>query len=188
MTAPTIAIEQLDPASLLVDLNLREAKLDKPFVASIKELGILQPVVAVRTAEGQVRVRMGHRRTLAAIQAGLTTIPVIIAGDEATDDAGSIARILGQLAENEHREGLNAADKVGAIAQLLDLGLTAGQVIRRTPYNKATVEAAQAVNGSDTARQAAAKHAGLDIMHIAAIAEFDGDDEAVKTLTESALA
>jgi ParB family transcriptional regulator, chromosome partitioning protein len=70
-------------------VNIRtDARLDKDFVASIKDFGVLVPVIAVRTAGGDVRVRFGHRRTLAAIQADLGTVPVEIVGDEATDDAG----------------------------------------------------------------------------------------------------
>jgi ParB family transcriptional regulator, chromosome partitioning protein len=62
---PTLAM--LDPASLLVDLNIREAKLDKDFVASVKDHGVIEPIVAVRTEDGAIRVRHGHRRTLAVI-------------------------------------------------------------------------------------------------------------------------
>ncbi|MBI4942111.1 MAG: ParB N-terminal domain-containing protein [Actinobacteria bacterium] len=64
----------VDPASLLVDVNIRlEARLDADFVASVRDLGVLVPVVAVRTDEGQLRVRFGHRRTLAAVQ---NTLPM----------------------------------------------------------------------------------------------------------------
>jgi ParB family chromosome partitioning protein len=73
-------------------------------VASIREVGVLMPIVAVRTAEGAVRVRYGHRRTLAAIEADRTTVPVIVTG---SDDADDVARIITQWHENEHRAGLS---------------------------------------------------------------------------------
>ncbi len=67
-STPATSIELVDPASLLVDLNVRhDPRLDAAFSASIKELGVLVPIVAVRTAEKQLRVRFGHRRTLAAV-------------------------------------------------------------------------------------------------------------------------
>lgn len=60
-----VTIEQVDPASLLVDLKVRhDPRVDAAFTASIKELGVLVPIVAVRTAERALRVRFGHRRTL----------------------------------------------------------------------------------------------------------------------------
>ncbi len=66
--APAAALEYVDPATLLVDVNVRhDARVDKDFVASIREHGVLVPIVAVRTSEGALRVRYGHRRTLAVI-------------------------------------------------------------------------------------------------------------------------
>jgi hypothetical protein len=43
---------------------------------------VLQPIIAVRTVEGELRVRFGHRRTLAPIQAGLQTVPLARASKE----------------------------------------------------------------------------------------------------------
>jgi ParB family transcriptional regulator, chromosome partitioning protein len=128
-TAPTV--EVLDPASLLVDVNVRhDARLDPAFVASIKEHGVLVPIVAVRTAEGGVRVRFGHRRTLGAIEAGRQLVPVVIVADEAGDPtsgdtAAQVERIIGQWAENEHRTGLTVAERVDAMAQLSAFGVSA---------------------------------------------------------------
>ena len=68
-TAPTTAdphaqVAQVDPASLLVDVNVRtETVADKDFIVSVKDLGILQPIRAVRTADGALRMAIGHRRT-----------------------------------------------------------------------------------------------------------------------------
>jgi ParB family chromosome partitioning protein len=76
-TTTSVARVDLDPRDLLVDVNIRtDARLDKDFVASIKDFGVLVPIIAVRTAAGDVRVRFGHRRTLAAIEADLATVPV----------------------------------------------------------------------------------------------------------------
>jgi ParB family chromosome partitioning protein len=101
MTAPTLSVEHVDPASLLVDVNVRtDTALDKDFLASIKELGVLVPIVAVRTTDGALRVRYGHRRTLAAVQVGHTVVPVVITGDEDADEA---ARIVAQWHETVDR-------------------------------------------------------------------------------------
>src|ERR1700709_289346 len=100
MTTVDPTLEMLDPATLLVDPNIREAKLDKDFVASIKDHGVIEPIVAVRIEDGQLRVRHGHRRALGAIEAGQPLVPVVIAGTEDNDDADRIAR---QWHENQHR-------------------------------------------------------------------------------------
>ncbi|WP_051515475.1 ParB/Srx family N-terminal domain-containing protein [Candidatus Blastococcus massiliensis] len=74
----------------------RDAGVDIDLVASVRDLGVLVPIVAVRTAEGRLRVRFGHRRTLAAIDAALSTVPVVVAADEASDDAAEIERLVTQ--------------------------------------------------------------------------------------------
>ncbi|WP_167762195.1 ParB/Srx family N-terminal domain-containing protein, partial [Blastococcus sp. CT_GayMR20] len=82
-TAAELRVQQLDPHSLLVDANVRhDTRADADLVASVRDLGVLVPIVAVRTADGRLRVRLGHRRTLAAIEAGRPTVPVVVAADE----------------------------------------------------------------------------------------------------------
>lgn len=54
----------IDPAMLVIDANVRtDAALDKAFVASIAERGVILPVVATRDDDGTIRVRDGQRRT-----------------------------------------------------------------------------------------------------------------------------
>ncbi|GAA4557722.1 ParB N-terminal domain-containing protein [Pseudonocardia xishanensis] len=60
----------LDPHALIFAANVRtEIKLAREFVASVRERGVLQPVVAYPGEDGPV-VEFGHRRTLAAWNAG----------------------------------------------------------------------------------------------------------------------
>ena len=68
-TTPTL--EMLDPATLTVDINVRkDAALTADFIASIKEHGVMEPVIAHRKDDGTVHVLMGQRRTRAAVEAG----------------------------------------------------------------------------------------------------------------------
>ena len=56
---------KINPTDLLVDLNVRQdLHIDKTLIDSIRDHGVLQPIIAVRTDEGP-RVRFGHRRTSA---------------------------------------------------------------------------------------------------------------------------
>lgn len=78
------------------------APVTAAFVQSIRENGVLTPVLARRARYGNVLVRAGQRRTLAAREAGTTTIPVyIVDADEAT-----VERIIQQMVENDQREAL----------------------------------------------------------------------------------
>ena len=183
----TTAVEQINPATLLVDANVRiDSRLDRDFVASIKDLGVLVPIVAVRTAEGAIRVRFGNRRTLGAIEAGLPAVPVMVVADEGTDDASVIERIIGQFAENTFRTSLSALESAGVVSQLLDLGLSAAAVQRRTRIKRPVIDAAVSVMGSDLAKAAAGRYEFLTLPQAATIAQYEDDPEAVKALVAAA--
>lgn len=82
-------------------------------VASIKEIGILQPPVVRRTSTSTYELIMGERRYRAAKIAGLTSIPVIIR--QTTDNE----LLREALIENIHRSDLNALEEAAAYSQLL---------------------------------------------------------------------
>ena len=55
---PQGTLEHLDPHALVLETNVGDdAGLDADFVASVKEHGVMNPIVAVRGADGVVRVR-----------------------------------------------------------------------------------------------------------------------------------
>ena len=57
---PQGTLEHLDPHALALETNVRDdAALDADFVASVKEHGVMNPIVAVRGDDGVVRVRNG---------------------------------------------------------------------------------------------------------------------------------
>ena len=82
-------------------------------IASIKEIGILQPPVVRQTTPGKYELIMGERRFRAAKAAGLKTIPVII---RQTPDSELLREAL---IENIHRSQLNPLEEGAAYAQLL---------------------------------------------------------------------
>ena len=83
-------------------------------VASIKEIGILQPPVVREVGAGRYELIMGERRFRAAKLAGLKTIPVII---RQTKDNELLREAL---IENIHRSNLNALEEAAAYSNLLN--------------------------------------------------------------------
>jgi ParB family chromosome partitioning protein len=87
-------------------------------VHSIREFGLMQPIVVREVAAGSAGPRyqlvMGERRWRAAQQAGLTAIPAIIR--ETTDND----LLRDALLENIHRAQLNPLEEAAAYQQLLD--------------------------------------------------------------------
>lgn len=178
-------VAHVAPDSLLLRKNIREAKPDADLVASVKDSGVLVPITAALTPDGSLIVRTGHRRTIAAIEAGCETVPVYIAGtdsDEATDEA---ARIIGQRDENTHRAGLTTGEEIAVVEQLAGLGLSAAQIAKQARLGRDHVKNALVASGSDMAREHAKMHTMLTLDQAAALAEFEDDPEAIIALVNA---
>ncbi|MEG9249935.1 ParB N-terminal domain-containing protein [Arthrobacter sp. Soc17.1.1.1] len=173
-------LEQINPATLTIDVNVRaEANLDKAFLSSIKEHGVIQPVVAHRIEDGTVHVLYGQRRTLAAVENNLDTIPVYV-----VDSLTEAERLAKQIVENDQRRELTDNDRAEAFHQLSLLGVSATQIARKTGARKATVDAALKVRSDDTATAFLA--AGMTLDMAAVIEEFAGDTDAIEKLEAAA--
>jgi ParB family chromosome partitioning protein len=83
-------------------------------VHSVKEVGLLQPVVVRRTGDDSYELIMGERRWRAMQEAGLSTIPAIVRETSDTD------MLRDALLENLHRSQLNPLEEAAAYQQLLD--------------------------------------------------------------------
>ena len=101
-------------------------------VHSVKEIGLLQPVVVRPVGDGKYELIMGERRWRATQEAGLDTIPAIVR------ETGDDALLRDALLENLHRSQLNPLEEAAAYQQLLDdFGCTheelAGRIGRSRP-------------------------------------------------------
>jgi ParB family transcriptional regulator, chromosome partitioning protein len=83
-------------------------------VHSIREVGLLQPVVVRPAGEGRYELIMGERRWRATQEAGLDTIPAIVR------ETGDDDLLRDALLENLHRSQLNPLEEAAAYQQLLD--------------------------------------------------------------------
>ncbi len=106
----------------------------KELSASIKEKGVLQPIIVSRTGDGTFNLIAGERRWRAATLAGLTKIPALIK-NVASKDSLEIA-----LIENIQREDLNPVETAEAFNRLLkDFDLTQDELSDRVGKERATV-------------------------------------------------
>jgi ParB family chromosome partitioning protein len=102
--------------------------------ASIREVGVLQPVLVRTVAEDTYELIAGERRWRAARRAGLPTIPAIV---RETSEAHSVEEAL---IENLHREDLNPLEEAGAYQQLIeDFGLTHDQLSARVGKSRVAI-------------------------------------------------
>lgn len=102
---------------------------------SVREHGIVQPLVVTRTADNRYRLIAGERRFRAAQKAGLQSVPAVIKDLKHEGDALQIA-----LIENIQREDLNPMEEANAYHQLHDeFGLTQEEISKRVGKERSTV-------------------------------------------------
>ena len=102
--------------------------------ASVRELGVLQPILVRDAGEGEYELIAGERRWRAAKRAGLPTIPVVV---RTADDLSSLEQAV---VENLHRQDLNPLEEAAAYQQLIeDFSMTHDQLATRVGKSRATV-------------------------------------------------
>jgi ParB family chromosome partitioning protein len=102
--------------------------------ASVRELGVLQPVLVRAVGGGSYELIAGERRWRAAKRAGLPLVPAIV---RTVDDTSSLEQAL---VENLQREDLNPLDEAAAYQQLLeDFHLTHDELATRVGKSRAAV-------------------------------------------------
>jgi len=132
VAVPGARLANLSPASIVPNAVQPRTAFDEEaleeLVASIREVGVLQPVV-VRPIPGEkdrYELIMGERRLRATKKLGLDSIPAVIK-DTADEDM-----LRDALLENLHRSQLNPLEEASAYQQLLaDFGITQDQLATR---------------------------------------------------------
>lgn len=130
LAVPGARLIQVDPHAIVPNPRQPRTNFDPEDLAelvhSVREFGVLQPVVVRDTGEGTYELIMGERRTRAAREAGLETIPAILR-ETADEDL-----LRDALLENLHRSQLNPLEEASAYQQLLeDFGITQEELATR---------------------------------------------------------
>ena len=113
-----VALKQIIPNRYQPRTNFVEDELEG-LAQSIKEHGVLQPIVVRRKGDGVYELIAGERRLRAATIAGLSTIPALVRN---SNDEKSLALAL---VENIQRENLNPMEEAKAYSRLMgEFGLT----------------------------------------------------------------
>ena len=111
-----------------------EDDAEEELASSIRELGVLQPLLVRETGDATYELIAGERRLRAARRAGRATVPVLVLE---TDERGSLERAL---VENVHRQDLNPIEEAAAYRELMDEGgLTQEALGRRLAKNRVTI-------------------------------------------------
>jgi ParB family transcriptional regulator, chromosome partitioning protein len=101
---------------------------------SIRELGVLQPILVRPMPDGQFQLIAGERRWRAAKRCGLDSIPCVV---RTTDDVASVEQAL---VENLHRQDLTALEEAAAYLQLIEeFHLTHEELAKKVAESRAAI-------------------------------------------------
>ena len=129
-----LPIEQISPNPYQPRKTFNEASIDE-LARSVREHGIVQPLVVTRLGDNKYRLIAGERRFRAAQKAELKTVPVVIKETLTDSDTLQIA-----LIENIQREDLNPIEEAHAYHQLHEeFGLTQEEISKRVGKERSTV-------------------------------------------------
>ena len=138
LSAPSTSLRELPLDDIAPNHRQPRTEFDDEaldaLAASIKAVGVLQPVVVRQKQDGGYELIVGERRWRAARRAGLDRIPAVVR------EAGEEDMLRDALIENLHREDLNALEEAAAYRQLLeDLGMTHEQLAERVGRSRAAI-------------------------------------------------
>ncbi len=132
-TTREVAIDRLEPGRFQPRRDFHPESLTE-LAASIREQGIVQPIVVVARGD-RFEIVAGERRWRAARQAGLGQVPVVVRPAASDRDLLEMA-----LVENLQREDLNPMEAATAYARLKEeFQLTQEDVARRVGKDRATI-------------------------------------------------
>lgn len=130
VSVPGARLIQIDPKTIVPNPRQPRTHFDADDLAelvhSVREFGVLQPVVVRDKGDGTYELIMGERRTRASREAGLDSIPAVV---RETEDE---YLLRDALLENLHRSQLNPLEEASAYQQLLeDFGITQEELATR---------------------------------------------------------
>jgi ParB family transcriptional regulator, chromosome partitioning protein len=128
-----VPISQIEPNPYQPRNHFDEESL-AGLTASIRELGVLQPILVRETKPERFALIAGERRWRAAKRAGLQYIPVIVR------DVNDEETLQHALVENLHRDNLNPLEEAAAYQQLIeDFNMTQEAVAHRVGKSRSAV-------------------------------------------------
>jgi ParB family chromosome partitioning protein len=128
-----VAVDHVEPNRLQPRKHFDEEALAS-LTASVRELGVLQPILVREADSGRYELIAGERRWRAAKRAGLQSVPAIV---KTTTDTHSLEQAL---VENLHRQDLNPLEEAAAYQQLIeDFQLTHDELATRMGKSRAAI-------------------------------------------------
>ena len=175
-----VAIERIRPNPYQPRQEFKDEALDE-LAASIRELGVIQPITVRALSDGQFEIISGERRLRAARRAGVERLPAFIR------KASSEEMLEMALVENVQREELNPIEVALGYQRLMEeCGLTQEEVSEKVSKSRATVSNFLRLLRLPPRVQAALRDKEVAMGHARALIAID-DEEAQVELLEATI-
>ncbi len=166
-------IQSLNLEQLVAGRYQPRQRIDEAYLAelaqSIRQFGIIEPLVARPLAEGGYEILAGHMRWQAARQAGLTQVPVVVR--EADDRAAAAIALV----ENLLRRDLNPIEEARALRRLREeFGLTQEQLAETLGISQSAISRTLGLLNLDPAVQTHIEEGRLEAGHGKALLGLSG--------------
>lgn len=185
VAVPGARLASLSPADIVPNRVQPRTEFDRDaldeLIASIREVGVLQPVVVrpLPDEPGRYELIMGERRLRATKELGLDTIPAVVK-DTADEDM-----LRDALLENLHRSQLNPLEEASAYQQLLaDFGITQEELATRIGRSRPQITNTIRLLKLPASVQARVAAGVLSAGHARAILSLGDDQEAMIRLAD----
>lgn len=176
-----VAVEQVraNPANIREDLGDLER-----LSAEVKTIGVKQPLVVYPhpTLEGDYMIQDGHRRRQAAINAGLSTVPVMIID---TPARGELDDVEAMLTTGRNHASLSKMDEARGFQRLLDLGLNESTVGKKFKQPKSEILTKAKLSTAPTRMQAAYTDGRINLLDVKKLQDLE--DKGQSGVLEKAL-
>lgn len=166
-----VAIANIEPNPLQPRKEFDDDALTE-LAASIKQLGVIQPITLRRRNDGKYTIISGERRWRASVMAGLETLPAYI---REVDDENLYAMAL---VENIQRQDLNAIEIALGMQRLVDeCGLTQEAMAEKVGKKRSTVSNYLRLLALPSEVQLALKEGLISMGHAKAIAGMEPEEQ-----------
>ena len=167
-TPNEISLDQLTPGEFQPRTKMHKETLEE-LADSIKNQGVLQPLLVREKASGRYEIIAGERRWRAAQIAGLKSVPVSIKKVN-NNDAAKIA-----LVENLQREDLNAMDQSRGLQRLqMEFNLSQEELAKSIGKSRSAVTNLLRLSKLDKKVQGYLESGEIEMGHARALLGFDG--------------
>lgn len=166
-----IAVDLLQPGKYQPRKDMSPEALDE-LAESIRNQGIIQPIVVRRVSEQGYEIIAGERRWRASQLANLDKVPCII--KQVPDESAVVIALI----ENIQREDLNAMEEAIALNRLIEeFDLTHQQTADAVGKSRTTVSNLLRLNGLNEPVKRMLEYGDIDMGHARALLAVSGDEQ-----------